>query len=75
MKPCALCPQAGEMVGGNAGGEITVASAAPKIKTPQEKAGDRSFMPYNLFVRRGAASVIGAQMRSGRDMRRRIRRQ
>ena len=48
------------MAGDNAGGKMTV-SAAAKNKTPEEKAGNRSFMPYNLFVRHGAASAIGAQ--------------
>lgn len=34
-----------------------MASAAPETKTPIGKAENRSFMPYNLFVRHGAASA------------------
>ena len=49
------------MDGDSAGGKMIVISAAAKNKTPEEKAGNRSCMPYNLFVRHGAASAIGAQ--------------
>jgi hypothetical protein len=38
-----------------------MASAAPETKTPTGKAGNRSFMSYNLFVRHGAASATSAQ--------------
>jgi len=56
MKPGALCPQAGDKAG-----DKTAGASATETRIPKEKAGNRSFMPYNLFFRHGAASAISAQ--------------